>query len=381
MFWKRFFIVIGILVILAFLAQLLIAPRLKDLLTKAIRDSLGIEVSVGDCELSMLKRKIVLSDVAIMNPEKKDDYLLKAKQISADFYFLPILFNRQILRVVSLTEPEAILYLDESGKFRIPEIKRDEKKVPGRGTGELLFKKLEVKNGNFKFIDQKVSKPATITQISNINGKVVNSISLSDRAVITSVNVRGAIEGQGTFSVDGKGAFLQKPLSFDGTVKLNKVPLQKFSPYYGSNLSVKVNRGDLYLDTTALCEKGLLNVKSEVRIENVDLEPVGDPTQTVLFEIKTSDVIEFLKDEDNAVKFSFEINGDLSKPDFKWGAEMTRALRNSMLKALTDGVLRSWRIPLKAPAKAGEAINDLIGGEAGEAAKKIGEKLQGILGK
>ena len=377
MFWKRFFIVIGILVILAFLAQLLIAPRLKDLLTKAIRDSLGIEVSVGDCELSMLKRKIVLSDVAIMNPEKKDDYLLKAKQISADFYFLPILFNRQILRVVSLTEPEAILYLDESGKFRIPEIKRDEKKVPGRGTGELLFKKLEVKNGNFKFIDQKVSKPATITQISNINGKVVNSISLSDRAVITSVNVRGAIEGQGTFSVDGKGAFLQKPLSFDGTVKLNKVPLQKFSPYYGSNLSVKVNRGDLYLDTTALCEKGLLNVKSEVRIENVDLEPVGDPTQTVLFEIKTSDVIEFLKDEDNAVKFSFEINGDLSKPDFKWGAEMTRALRNSMLKAFTDGVIRLFRTP----EKAGETIGELLGGEAGEAAKKIGEKLQGILGK
>lgn len=377
MFWKRFFIVIGILVILAFLAQLLIAPRLKDLLTKAIRDSLGIEVSVGDCELSMLKRKIVLSDVAIMNPEKKDDYLLKAKQISADFYFLPILFNRQILRVVSLTEPEVILYLDESGKFRIPEIKRDEKKVPGRGTGELLFKKLEVKNGNFKFIDQKVSKPATITQISNINGKVVNSISLSDRAVITSVNVRGAIEGQGTFSVDGKGAFLQKPPSFDGTVKLSKVPLQKFSPYYGSNLSVKVNRGDLYLDTAALCEKGLLNVKSEVRIENVDLEPVGDPTQTVLFEIKTSDVIEFLKDENNAVNFSFEINGDLGKPDFKWGAEMTRALRNSMLKAFTDGVIRLFRTP----EKAGETIGGLIGGEAGEAAKKIGEKLQGILGK
>jgi len=377
MFWKRFFIVIGILVILAFLAQLLIAPRLKDLLTKAIRDSLGIEVSVGDCELSMLKRKIVLSDVAVMNPEKRNDYLLKARQISVDFYFLPILFNRQILRVVSLTDPEVILYLDESGKFRIPEIKRDTKKVPGRGTGELLFKKLEVKNGNFKFIDQKVSKPATITQVSNINGKVVNSISLSDRTVITNVNVKGAIEGQGTFSVDGKGAFLQKPLSFDGTVKLSKVPMQKFSPYYGSNLSVKVNRGDLYLDTAALCKKGLLNVKSEVKIENVELEPVGDPTETVLFEIKTSDVIEFLKDEDNAVKFSFEINGDLGKPDFKWGAEMTRALRNSMLKAFTDGVIRLFRTP----EKAGETIGELLGGEAGEAAKKIGEKLQGILGK
>ncbi|MDD5424055.1 MAG: hypothetical protein PHR74_02120, partial [Candidatus Omnitrophica bacterium] len=63
MFWKRFFIVIGILVILAFLAQLLVAPHLKDFLTKAVKDSTGIDISVGNCELSMLQRKIVLSDV------------------------------------------------------------------------------------------------------------------------------------------------------------------------------------------------------------------------------------------------------------------------------------------------------------------------------
>jgi len=381
MFWKRFFIVIGILVILAFLAQLLVAPHLKDFLTKAVKDSTGIDISVGDCELSMLQRRIVLSDIVIMNPENKDDYLLRAKEVSADFYFLPILFNKQILRTISITGPEVILYLDESGKVRLPQVKQDQKKVPGRGSSELLFKKLEVKDGNFKFIDRKVSKPATITQFSGINGKVVNSISLSDRAVITSVNVKGIIEGQGAFSVDGKGAFLQKPMSFDGAIEIANVPLPKFSPYYGNNLSVKVNRGDLYIDTKALCIKGALNVKSEVRIENADLEPVGDPTQTVLFEIKTSDVIKYLKDENNTINFSFEINGDLNKPDFKWGAEMVHALKNSMLKALTDGALRSLKIPLKMPAKAGETINDLIGGEAGETAKKIGEKLQDILGK
>lgn len=372
MFWKRFFIVIGILIILAFIAQLMAAPYVKGLIIKVVKESLGVDVTIRDCAVSVLKKNVILEDVAVLNPEKKDDYLLKAKELSADFYFLPFLFNRYILDRIAIKDPEVILYLDEGGKMKLPQMK---KKGPGaKKKGELLFRKLAIGNGNLKFIDQHVSSPATITQFSAVDCEVVNSISLSDRAVITSVNSKGNIEGQGRFSVDGKGRFLEKPMSFDGTIRIGNVPLPKFSPYYAENLSVKVNRGNLFIDTKALCDKGNLNVKSEVRIEDVDLEPIGDPSQTVLFELKTSDVITFLRDENNSVKFSFEISGDLSKPDFKWGAEMARALRRSVLKAFTDGVMR-------APAKAGEVIGNMIGGEAGEAAKKIGAELEKILGK
>lgn len=375
MFWKRFFIVLGIFIILAFIAQLLAAPYVKGLIIKAAKESLGVDVTVGNCAVSVLKRNIILEDVAILNPERKDDYLLKAKELNVDFYLLPFLFNRYILDTVTITNPEAILYLDEAGKIKLPHLKK--KESGAKKQGELLFRKFVIGNGNFKFIDQHVSKPATITQFSSIDCEIVNSISLSDRAVITSVNGKGNVEGQGRFSVDGKGKFLEKPVSFDGVIKIENISIPKFSPYYGESLSVKVKKGNLFVDTKASCDKGNLNVKSGVRIEDVDLEPIGDPSQTVLLELKTIDVINFLKDEKNTVKFSFEISGDLSKPDFKWGAEMARALRNSMLKAFTDGVLRLFNTP----AKAGEAIGNMIGGDAGEAAKKIGKELEKILGK
>ena len=375
MFWKRFFIVIGILIILAFLAQLLVAPYVKGLIIKVAKESLGVDVTIGNCALSVLKRNIILDGVAILNPENKDDYLLKAKELNVDFYLLPLLFNKCVLNTVTITNPEAILYLDEAGKLKLPQMKK--KEAGAKKQGELLFRKLVIGNGNFKFIDQHVSRPATITQFSGIDCKVVNSISLSDRTIITSVNGKGNIEGQGKFSVDGKGKFLEKPVSFDGGIKIENVSIPKFSPYYGDSLSVKINKGNLFVYTKASCDKGNLDVKSEVRIEDVDLEPIGDPSQTVLLELKTIDVINFLKDENNTVKFSFEISGDLSKPDFKWGAEMARVLRNSMLKAFTGGVMRLF----KAPAKAGEAIGNMLGGEAGEAAKKIGKELEKILGK
>ena len=378
MFWKRFFIVFGILVILAFIAQLLAAPYMKNLIIKTAKESLGVDVTIGDCALSVLKRNIVLDDVTVLNPEKKDDYLLKVKELNADFYLLPLLFNRHILDTVTITNPEAILYLDEAGKLKIPQFK---KKEGGKKSSELLFKKLAINNGNFKFIDQRVSKPATITQFSAIDCGVVNSISLSDWTVITSVNAKGNIEEQGKFSVDGKGKFLEKPQSFDGNIKIENLPIPKFSVYYGNLLPVKVKKGNLFVDTKAACDKGNLDVKSQVSIQDLDLEPIGDPSQTVLFELKTTDVITFLKDENNTVKFSFEISGDLSKPDFKWGAEMARALRNSMLKAFTDGVMRLFNTP----GKAGEVIGNMIGGDAGEAAKKLGNKinkeLEKIMGK
>ena len=390
MFWKRFFIVIGILIILAFIAQLLAAPHVKGLIIKVAKESLGVDVTIGNCALSVLKRNIILDDVTVLNPENKDDYLLKAKELNVDFYLLPFLFNRYILNAVTITDPEVILYLDEAGKLKLPQLKK--KEAGAKKQGEPFFRKLVIGNGNFKFIDQHVSKPATITQFSAIDCKVVNSISLFDRTIITSINGKGNIEGRGKFSVDGKGKFLEKPMSFDGGIKIENIPIPKFSPYYGDSLSVKVRKGNLFVDTKALCDKGKLDVENEVRIEDVELEPIGDPSQTVLLEQKTQDVINFLKDENNTVKFSFEISGDLSKPDFKWGDEMIRALRNSMLKAFTDGVLRLFKSSIKAvienPAKAGEvisnigeAIGNMIGGDAGEAVKEKGKELEKIMRK
>lgn len=377
MFWKRFFIVLGILMILAFIAQLLAAPYVKDLIIKGAKKSLGVDVTIGECALSVVKRNIILDDIAIINPRNKDDYLLKAKELNVDFYLLPLLFNKCILDTVSITEPEAILYLGEDGKLKLPQFKKEEKGGKSKGVGELLFKRLMINNGNFKFIDQHVSKPATITQFSSINCEVVNSVSLSDRTIVTSVNAKGNIEGQGRFSVDGKGKFLEKPVSFDWDINIENVPIPKFSTYYSESLPVVVKKGNLFIGTRAVCDRGNLDVKSKVRIDDVDIEPIGDPLQTVLFELKTIDVINFLKDENNTVKFSFEISGDLSKPDFKWGAEMAKALRNSVLKAFTGGVLRL----LDSPAQAGETIGDLLGGQTGDAAKKLGKELEKIMGK
>ncbi|MDD5311098.1 MAG: DUF748 domain-containing protein [Candidatus Omnitrophica bacterium] len=382
MFWKRFFIVIGLLVILAFVAQLLAAPYVKGLIIKGLKESLGVDATIGDCAVSVLQRKVILDDVTVLNPEKKDDYILKAKEISVDFYLLPSLFNKYILNNIVLTNPEAILYLDESGKLKVPQFK---KKDGAKKGGELLFKRFAVENGNFKFIDQKVSKPATITGFSSINCEIVNSVSLSGRTIITGVNAKGNIEGQGKFSVDGKGKFIEKPMSFDGNIKIENLPITKFSVYWGGLLPVKVNKGNLFLDTKAACDKGNLDVKNRVSIKDLALEPIGDPNQTVLFELKTEDVITFLKDENNTVNFSFDISGDLAKPDFKWGAEMGKALRNAMLKAFTDGVGRLFISTIKDavenPAKAGEKIGNMIGGDTGETVKKIGDKINKQLDK
>ncbi len=378
MFWRRFFIVVGVLIILAFAAQLLISPYVKNLIIDNAKRSFGVSVSIGNCNLSVLQRRIVLYDIKVANPENKDDYLIKAKQLSADFYLIPLLFNKQVLRTVSLTDPEAILYLDESGALKIPEMKTspDQKAVKKPKPG-ILFARLIATNGNFKFIDRKVSKPATITEFSAIGCDIENSPSLFEGKIITKADIKGKIEHQGKFTIKGKGDFLSKPISFDGDIKIESVPLEKFSPYYANSISIIVKKGNLFIDTKALCDKGNLDVKNKVRIENIDIQPIGDPTQTVLFELKTSDIIELLKDENNAVNFEFNITGDLNKPDFKWGPAMMRALKGAVLRNFTRGVARI----LQDPAQASQKIGEMIGGEAGEKVKKIGEKLQKILGK
>lgn len=391
MFWKRFFIFIGTVIILAFLAQLIVAPYLKDIITRKAKDALGVEVSIGNCALSILKGRIILEDINVPSPQYKDEYLIKAKELSIDFYLIPLLFKKEILQVLSLTRPELILHRDEKGTLKSPQFKKleEDKKSKAKTEPQVLIKKLMVKNGSLKLVDHKVTTPPTVVTFSEINCDIVNSLSLSERKVLTHIDANGKIEGEGKFSVDVKGNFLSKPRSFNGDIKIENVSLPKFTPYYGENLSIIVKSGSLNVDSKVSCVKENLDTSVNVRIENVDVEPIGDPTQTILFERKTSDIIEFLKDENNSVKFSFNVTGDLSKPDFKWGPVIQRALREAMLRAFIEGAARFLQKTakqvgekiLEKPAEVGEQVGEIIGGEAGEKAKKIGEQLQKILGK
>lgn len=390
MFWKRFFIFIGTVIILAFLAQLIVAPYLKDIIVRKAKDVLGVEVSVGNCALSILKGRIVLEDVNIPSPQYKDEYLIKAKELTVDFYLIPLLFKKQVLQVLLLTQPELILHRDKSGTLQFPQFTKPEgEKQTQKAKSEMLVKRLLIKKGSLKLVDHKVTTPPTVITFSDINCDITNSSSLAERKILTHIDANGKIEEEGKFSVDVKGNFLLKPRSFNGDIKIENVSLPKFTPYYGENLSIIVKSGSLNVDSKVSCVKENLDTPVNVRIENVDVEPIGDPSQTILFELKTSDVIEFLKDENNSVKFSFNVTGDLSKPDFKWGPAIQRALRDAMLRAFTEGVARLLQKMVKQigekilekPAEVGGQVGEIIGGEAGEKAKKIGEQLQKILGK
>lgn len=378
MFWKKFFIVIGILIIGVFFAQLIAAPYIKGTIIDAAKKATGTDISIQNCAVSVLKRRVVIEDITVSNPEYKDDYLFKTKEMSVDFYLMPFLFNKYILRTISMTNPEIILHLDGRGALNAPLFKKEGGENTGiKASPEVLFGRFLIKNGNLKFIDHRVSNPATITVFSGIDADVSNSLSGKNGTILTEVKIAGKIESEGQFTAQGKGNLVSAPVNFVSQITVKDIPLPKFSSYYKGNLSIIVKSGNLSGYAKALCENGNLNLQGDVKIDDIDLEPLGDPSQTILFELKTSDVINFLKDENNAVNFSFEINGDLLNPDFKWGPEVLRAVKKAMFRAITEGVGRLFQ----SPAEAGERIGKIIGAETGEKIKKIGRELQKILGK
>jgi len=382
MFWKRLFIFIGVVIILAFLAQLIVAPYLKDIIVRKAKDILGVEVSIGNCALSILRGRIILENVNIPSPQYKDEYLIKAKELTVDFYLIPLLFKKEILQVLSLKQPELILHRDEAGTLKSPQFKnfKKDKEEKTRTKPSVLVKRLIVKNGSLKLVDHFVSTPPIVVTFSDLNCDIINSLSFISRKVITDIDLTGKIEGQGKFSIDARGDFVSKPISFDGDIKTENISLPKFTPYYGKNLSIVVKGGYLNMNSKALCDKGNLDITNKVRIEKVEVEPIGDPAQTILFELPTIYVIQFLKDEKGTISFEFKVGGNLDKPEFRIGPEIEHALKQAMMRRIADGVQRLLEKPQEASKKI-EEIGKILGEEAGEKAKKIGEQLQKILGK
>jgi|GEM_PF-3262393 len=381
MFWKKFFIAIGILIILVFIAQLIAAPYVKDLITKKATDALGVGVSIDNCAISILKGKIVLENIDIPSPQYKDEHLIKAKELSIDLYLTLLLFKKRALQNLTLIQPELVLHRDATGTLQLPQFDvASGKEVAKESKFEIFIKSLIVRNGSLKLIDHLVSTPPTVITFSNLNCDIQNSLSFVEKRLSTHLNMKGTVEGQGSFSINGAGNFISKPRSFEGDIKIENLSLPKFTPYYGKNLSIIVKKGNLYLDSKAICDKENLDVTNIAKIENVEVEPIGDPSQTILFEQPTIYVIEYFKDKKGTIgPFEFKIVGNSEKPEFRLGPEIERALKQAMMRRISEGVQQL----LKEPQKAGEKIEEIgkvIGGEAQEKAKQIKEKLEEILG-
>ncbi|QQR80309.1 MAG: DUF748 domain-containing protein [Deltaproteobacteria bacterium] len=207
------------------------------------QELLKTKVTLSSAEIHFLTSTIVLNDFKIFHPDRPDaadGEIASIQYLKLTANPLLLVFKKEIsinLKIISpkfhyTLTPNGIWEL--SGRFPLLNRGKNEKRMT-----PFNVEKIDISDGDIIYEDQFVSNPATSTHLSDIDVLIKNlQLPTQDNPLPTQFEASMDIEEDGQFHMEGTGDFLSPKINFTSEVTLKNISLQKFSPYYQSDLPV-----------------------------------------------------------------------------------------------------------------------------------------------
>lgn len=188
--------------------------------------------------------------------------------------------------------------------------------------------KLTLSNSSATFADQSLPLPFK-TYIHDLEGSILGISTTQD--VSTFVKLKGGVDRYGMAHIGGK-LNTKAPKDFtDMNVRFDNLELKHYTPYSLQFLGYEIDQGKLFLDLGYNIDRGKLLSSNRVTIKQIELgkeQAGGSPWPMRL-------VVALLEDSDGIIDIDLPIEGDVNKPDFKYGKVVWQVIGNLLTKAVT----------------------------------------------
>ncbi len=169
------------------------------------------------------------------------------------------------------------------------------------------------------------------TNIHDLNGVVYSVTNMTSEHTL--VNVNGEVDKYGSTRIEGSFA-AQNPKKFtDMDVNFKNLNLSAMSGYSAAFAGYKIDAGKLFLDLKYNIVDSQLQASNKIVIKKIKLgDEIEDGNTT---HIPLGFIIGLLEDNNGVIDIDMPIDGNLQKPDFKYGKVVINTIKNLFTKAVT----------------------------------------------
>jgi uncharacterized protein involved in outer membrane biogenesis len=241
---------------------------------------------------------------------------------------------------VRLVAPTGKFIIEKDRSFNLANVIKpgDKAQKPGPGTktgsaGPFPYRlrRVLVSDGRADFADLSLITPFA-TKIHELKGSVAG-VSSAEKAR-AQVKLDGRVDEYGTAKVGGEFKTSDPKDFTDINVTFRNVEMSKLSPYSGKFAGRKIESGKLSLDLTYKIVKSQLAGDNQIVVERLTLgEKVKSPEAV---DLPLDLAVALLKDADGVIDLGLPVKGDISAPEFSFGALIRKALFNLITKIVTS---------------------------------------------
>jgi len=280
-----------------------------------------------------LKGKIALSDW-VVNDTRDDSVLLGWQNIGATPFVYAYPDNRLKINQLAIDGFYTNAHIDANKVLNYSTlskkgVKESNTTKPSGNPFGLDIVKLLLRDSSATFSDLSLPLPFK-SYIHNLEGSVLGISTTKD--VTTFVKLRGGVDQYGLAKIDGS-LNTKEPKKFtDMKVAFDNLELKHYTPYSLQFLGYKIDGGKLFLNLGYKIDGGKLNSTNQVVIKQIELgaEKEGGSPWPMRF------VVALLEDSDGVIDIDLPIEGDVNKPDFKYGKVVWQVIGNLFTKAVTS---------------------------------------------
>lgn len=211
--------------------------------------------------------------------------------------------------------------------------KKEEQSQSKEEEGSFAFNliKLRITNSSAHFADY--SLPIDFkTFIHDLNGEIHSISNL--KGEVTELDIDGVVDEYGSTKLKGSLDSSDVKSYLDIDFNFKNLDLSSVSGYSAQFAGYKIDRGKLFLDLKYKINNSELQSKNSVVIRKIELgDAIEDENITKL---PLGFAIALLEDKDGVIDINLPIEGNVDKPDFKYGALVVKTLVNLIVKAVAS---------------------------------------------
>ncbi|TKI68583.1 DUF748 domain-containing protein [Sulfurimonas crateris] len=211
--------------------------------------------------------------------------------------------------------------------------KKEEQTQSKDGKDSFAFNllKLRITNSSAHFADY--SLPIDFkTFIHDLNGEI-HAIS-NVKGEVSDIDIDGVVDEYGSTKLKGSLNSSDVKSYLDIDFNFKNLDLSSVSGYSAEFAGYKIDKGKLFLDLKYNIENSELKSKNSIIIRNIELgDTIEDENITKL---PLGFAIALLEDKDGVIDIDLPIEGNIDKPDFKYGALIVKTLANLIVKAVAS---------------------------------------------
>lgn len=289
---------------------------------------------------------------------------------------LRTIFSRQIRIASIVIEKPYLSMLRTPGKLvlvpSLTETDKQPKSKSEQASRAVVISTIELKNGSVDLYDATVSRPPLRTHFAEIDAEIHDvAVPAAEK---TRFEIAGVVKG---IKRDGKARITGwlGPGARDSSsrIVLDAVDLVALQPYLIRNNEARVTQGSLDLNLASEVRNRKLDGKGKVILKDLQLAPATGFFDTFMG-LPRNAVINFLKDNNNAIDVDFVLTGDTSKPNFSLNENLSTRIATAMagqlgvsIKSVAEGLGSLGRKGMEGAGDVvegvGSAVKRLFGGK------------------